>query len=140
MNYLALAGAAGVLVFGGLCGAALQKDLDNRVLDRCSQDVRKLKTTRCPAQIADAFAAVKLGVVIHDVEVRDKFVPVIIKDSAEDRRRNEALLDAIAELSKEAPDETCSHSAALERRRLQLCASEGGPGCPADVPAPQAER
>ena len=64
------------------------------------------------------------------VETVEKLVPVLVKDNSEDKKRNDQMETAIAEISKEEPSDACSDSAALERRRLQLCAAEGGPDCP----------
>jgi hypothetical protein len=64
------------------------------------------------------------------VETVEKLVPVIVKDNSEDKKRTDKLATDIAEIAKEEPTDACADSAALERRRLQLCAAEGGPDCP----------
>lgn len=140
MNWLALIGGTVLVAAGGLVGGHLRDLQWQDRIDNCSQDIRLQKTDRCPSDIKDAFEAVKLKMVTKEVEVRDKLIPILTNDSAENQALKDELLAEIAELAKENDSDACARSAAFERRRLQLCRTEGGVGCPAGGSADQGQR
>lgn len=82
----------------------------------------------CPTAIKNAFAKNQLVQVQKEVEVRDKIIPVLVHDGAEDQARQRELQADIDELNAVEKTDACASSPAFRLRREQLCADAGG--CP----------
>ena len=84
----------------------------------------------CPTAIKNAFAKNQLVQVQKEVEVRDKIIPVIVHDNAEDQARQQQLQADIDQLNTVEKTDACASSPAFRLRRQQLCDAVGGGDCP----------